>query len=273
MADKTQRTSVFRPDLYAGKVVLITGGGTGICRGITEALAAHGAQTVIVSRKLEALSEAAAEIQAQYGPACLPIAADVRKPEQVEAAIAQTLERFGRLDVVVNGAAGNFLCPAAALSYNAFKTVLEIDTLGTWHVSKAAFDAYLRDNGGQILNISATLHYGATPLQLHPSVAKAGVDAMTRSLAVEWGPLGIRVNAIAPGPIADTEGMKRLLPEEMKAAAEQQVPLQRFGRVQDVAQCALFVLSDAASYVTGATLVVDGGQWLTGSQLWGKFGG
>jgi peroxisomal 2,4-dienoyl-CoA reductase len=269
----TAHGSIFHKDLFAGKVALITGGGTGICRGITEALAEHGAQTVIVSRKLETLAVAAAEIEAAYGQPCLPLAADVRKPDEIEAAIAVAIARCGRIDFVINGAAGNFLCPAAALSYNAMKTVLEIDTLGTWNVTKAAFDAYLRDNGGQILNISATLHYGATPLQLHPSVAKAGVDAMTRSLAVEWGPLNIRVNAIAPGPIADTEGMKRLLPEDLKEAAEQQIPLQRFGRVRDIASSALFILSDAASFITGATLVVDGGQWLTGSQLWGKFGG
>jgi peroxisomal 2,4-dienoyl-CoA reductase len=266
-------TSVFKPDLFQGKVALITGGATGICRGITDALAQHGAQTAISSRKLDVLTTAAAEIHNSYGQRCLPVAADVRKPQEVEAAIKQTLDTFGRLDFVINGAAGNFLCPAASLSYNAVKTVLEIDTLGTWNVTKAAFDAYLQEHGGQILNISATLHYGATPLQMHPSAAKAAVDSMTRSLAVEWGGLNIRVNAIAPGPIADTEGMRRLLPEHMKEAAKQHIPLQRFGMTRDVANCALFVLSDAASYITGAVMVVDGGQWLMGSNMWSQFGG
>jgi len=148
------------------------------------------------------------------------------------------------------------------LSPNGFRTVLEIDTIGTWNVTRTAFDAWLKDHGGHVLSISATLHYGGTPFQLHASVAKAGVDAMTRNLAVEWGPLGIRVNAIAPGPIDHTEGMDRLAPGELRDKFIQGIPLRRFGKIEEIANTALFVVSDAAPYLTGAVIVVDGGAWL-----------
>jgi NAD(P)-dependent dehydrogenase (short-subunit alcohol dehydrogenase family) len=162
------------------------------------------------------LARAAAEMTEATGRTCLGVPADVRKPDEVEAAFDRTLEAFGRVDIVINGAAGNFLAPAATLSYNAFRTVMEIDALGTFNVSKAAFTKYLGAHGGNIVNISATLHYKGTPLQTHPGSAKAAVDAMTRHLAVEWGAAGIRVNAIAPGPIDETEGMKRLAPGDVK---------------------------------------------------------
>jgi 2,4-dienoyl-CoA reductase [(3E)-enoyl-CoA-producing], peroxisomal len=194
------------------------------------------------------------------------VAADVRKPEEVEQAIAATIERFGRIDIVVNGAAGNFLCAAEELSPNGFGTVVDIDLKGTFNVCRAAF-AELKKNRGQILNISATLHYLGTPMQLHVSAAKAGVDALTKNLAVEWGRYGIRVNAIAPGPIEDTEGMKRLVPEPIKEKLRQKVPLGRFGLIKDIENAALFLCSDAASFINGAIIAVDGGQWLAANRL------
>lgn len=257
--------SIFRNDLFSGKVALITGGGTGICRGITAALAAHGAQTAIVSRKAEHVEATAAEIEKQSGQPCFATTADVRIPEQVEQAVAQVMARFGRIDILINGAAGNFLCPAENLSFNAFGTVLDIDTKGTWNFSRAVYDASLKKNGGQILNISATLHYGGTPLQLHVAAAKAGVDAITKNLAVEWGPLGIRVNAIAPGPISDTEGAKRLLPGEIGERLKAAIPLRRLGRIDDIANLSLFLLSEAACNINGAIIVSDGGQSLCGT--------
>lgn len=256
--------SVFRDDILQGKVAFVTGGGSGICKGIARAFMAHGANVAIVGRTAERLEATATELAAETGRDCLPVRADVREPELVEAALDQTIERFGKIDIVVNGAAGNFLCPAAKLSYNGFRTVLDIDTVGTWNVCRAAFDRGLRDAGGLILNISATLHYSATPLQTHASAAKAAVDSLTRSLALEWGSMGIRVNAIAPGPIDDTEGMTRLAPPDMKAKLERSVPLGRFGKVEDIANAALFLASDAASYVHGEVFVVDGGSWLPG---------
>lgn len=254
---------VFREDILRGKVALVTGGGSGICRGIAEALMRHGCDVVVTSRKQERLDEAAAALSAATGRACLGVAADVRDAAAVEAALDQALSRFGRIDIVVNGAAGNFLAPAAALSYNGFRTVMEIDAVGTYIVSKAAFAKCLGERGGAIVNISATLHYAGTPFQVHAGSAKAAIDAMTRHLAVEWGPARVRVNAIAPGPIADTEGMARLAPGDLRAKMEGVIPLGRFGRISEVADAALFLASDAAAYVTGAVLVVDGGAWMT----------
>jgi peroxisomal 2,4-dienoyl-CoA reductase len=209
---------------------------------------------------MEHLEPAAAAITAKGGEA-VAVAADVRNPEQVEQALAKTIERFGKIDIVVNGAAGNFLCRAEDLSPNGFGTVVDIDLKGTFNVCRAAFQE-LKKNQGQILNISATLHYLGTPMQLHVSAAKAGVDALTRNLAVEWGRYGIRVNAIAPGPIEDTEGMKRLIPEPIKQKLRNGIPLGRFGLIADIEKAAVFICSDAASYINGVVLVVDGGHWL-----------
>jgi peroxisomal 2,4-dienoyl-CoA reductase len=257
--------SPFRADLLEGRVALVTGGGTGIGRGIAGALAAHGARTVILSRSGEHLTPAAEAISAASGRACLPLVADVRRPEQVEAAVGLAVGRMGRLDILVNGAAGNFLCAAADLTPNGFGTVLDIDAKGTWNVTRAVYHAWMRQNGGQVLNLSATLHYGGTPRQLHVAAAKAAVDALTRSLAVEWGPQGIRVNAIAPGPIADTEGARRLFPDEAADRLRGVIPSRRLGTIEDVVNLTLFVLSDAGVNLNGAILVTDGGLCLTGS--------
>jgi peroxisomal 2,4-dienoyl-CoA reductase len=251
---------VFKEGILKGRVALVTGGGTGITGGVARALAEAGARVALVSRKLENLEPAAALIREAGGEA-VAVAADVRDYGQVERAVAATVEAFGRLDIVVNGAAGNFLCPAEELSANGFGTVVDIDLKGTFNVCRAAFDE-LKKNRGQILNISATLHYLGTPLQLHVSAAKAGVDALTRNLAVEWGTYGIRSNAVAPGPIEDTEGMRRLVPPEVKARLLRRIPLGRFGRVRDVERCAVFLCSDAANSITGADIAVDGGNWL-----------
>ncbi len=279
--------TVFLDNILKGRIAFVTGGGTGITGGVARALAEAGANVALVSRKLEHLEPAAKAINearsrprgispivregsegennANIGEA-FAVAADVRKPDEVEKAIAATVERFGRVDIVVNGAAGNFLCAAEDLSPNGFSTVVDIDLKGTFNVCRAAFEE-LKKNQGQILNISATLHYLGTPMQLHVSAAKAGVDALTRNLAVEWGRYGIRVNVIAPGPIGDTEGMKRLVPEPIKEKLKQRIPLRRFGRIEDIENAAVFLCSDAASYINGAVIVVDGGHWLASNSL------
>jgi 2,4-dienoyl-CoA reductase [(3E)-enoyl-CoA-producing], peroxisomal len=255
----------FVDGLLKGRVALVTGGGTGITGGVARALAEAGASVSLVSRRMEHLEPAAERIRAAGGEA-LAVAADVRNMEEVERAVAATVERFGKLDIVVNGAAGNFLCPAEELSPNGFGTVVDIDLKGTFNVSRAAF-AELKKERGQILNISATLHYGGTPLQLHVSAAKAGVDALTRNLAVEWGRYGIRTNAIAPGPIEDTEGMKRLVPPDVKERLRKRIPLKRFGLIRDIEHSAVFLCSDAASFINGLVLIVDGGHWLAASRF------
>ncbi|MDX6270387.1 MAG: hypothetical protein QOD28_1610 [Acidobacteriota bacterium] len=260
--------SVFVGGLLAGRVAFVTGGGTGITGGVARALSEAGARVALVSRKLEHLEPAAELIRAAGGEA-LAFACDVRQPEEVERAVAATVERFGGLDIVVNGAAGNFLCAAEELSPNGFGTVVDIDLKGTFNVCRAAFGE-LKKRGGSILNISATLHYVGTPFQLHVSAAKAGVDALTQNLAVEWGRYGIRTNAIAPGPIEDTEGMKRLLPPALKEKLQRRIPVGRFGRIRDIEQPAVFLCSDAASFINGAIIVVDGGQWLASGGLLGS---
>jgi peroxisomal 2,4-dienoyl-CoA reductase len=278
--------AVFLKSILKGRVAFVTGGGTGITGGVARALAEAGASVALVSRSIEHLEPAAKAINdartAEQGTSrtvsegssapdsssgeAFAVAADVRKPEEIEKAIAATVERFGKVDIVVNGAAGNFLCNAEELSPNGFGTVVDIDLKGTFNVCRTAF-AELKKNGGQILNISATLHYVGTPMQLHVSAAKAGVDALTRNLAVEWGRYGIRVNAIAPGPIGDTEGMKRLVPKPIKEKLRQRIPLGRFGLIEDIENAAVFLCSDAANYINGAVIVVDGGHWLAANRL------
>jgi peroxisomal 2,4-dienoyl-CoA reductase len=257
------RMSVFRNDLLAGKVALVTGGGSGICRGIAAAFVAHGATVVIVGRNAERLDTVAKEL----GERAIPVPFDVRDADAVGNAIDGVVARCGAIDIVVNGAAGNFLAPAATLSSKGFRTVLDIDAVGTYNVSRAAFLASMREDGGSIINISATLHYGGTPLQVHAAAAKAAVDAMTRTLAIEWGPANVRVNAIAPGPIEETEGLSRLLPANLREQYRASIPLRRFGRIDEIADVALWLASDAASLVTGAIVVADGGAWLPGVSL------
>jgi peroxisomal 2,4-dienoyl-CoA reductase len=252
-------TDVFRPDLLASRAAVITGGGTGICRGIAEAYARLGARVCLVSRKAEVLEAAAAEIAAATGAEVIAAPADVREPDEMAAAVARAIEAFGGIDTLINGAAGNFLAPAAAISPKGFRTVVEIDLLGTFHGCKAAFEALKASGDGLILNISATLQNHGTPLQGHAAAAKAGVDALTRNLAVEWGPLGIRANAIAPGPIGDTEGMRRLAPGGLAERIAAHIPLRRFGRIDEIADLAVYLRSPAAAYINGAILVVDGG--------------
>jgi peroxisomal 2,4-dienoyl-CoA reductase len=275
---------IFADNILKDHVAFVTGGGTGITGGVARALAEAGASVALVSRSMEHLELAAQAINAarergtsptvregsstsntNIGEA-LAVAADVRNPAEVEKAIAATVARFGKVDIVVNGAAGNFLCAAEELSPNGFGTVVDIDLKGSFNVCRAAFDQ-LKQHRGQILNISATLHYLGTPMQLHVSAAKAGVDALTKNLAVEWGRYGIRVNAIAPGPIGDTEGMKRLVPEPIKDKLKGRIPLGRFGLIEDIENAAVFLCSDAASYINGAVLVVDGGHWLAANRL------
>ncbi|GAA5854156.1 hypothetical protein JCM8547_008247 [Rhodosporidiobolus lusitaniae] len=253
-------SSVFKPDVFEGKVVFVTGGGSGICYGITEELMRLGASSTIFGRRLPVLQSSAARLTSSTGRPCLAVSGDVRDLASLEAAVAATVKKYGKIDFVVAGAAGNFLAPLEGLSANAFRTVLEIDTIGTYNTFKATI-AQVEKSKGAYLAISATLHYTATPLQAHVSAAKAGVDALLKSIAIEYGPRGVRSNIIAPGPIEGTEGVSRLIPEDVKSRATLHIPLQRLGTVSDIAHSAAFLFSPAASYITGACLVVDGGSW------------
>jgi peroxisomal 2,4-dienoyl-CoA reductase len=258
---------LFTSDLLRGRAALITGGGTGICRGIAHAFAAHGCDVAITSRKIEHLEPTAAELRAR-GVRAVAHAADVRDAAAVEAMVGAVVGQLGRLDILVNGAAGNFICLAENLSPNGFGTVVDIDLKGTFNVSKAALP-HLKAQGGSVLNISATLPYLGTIAQSHAAAAKAGVDSLTRVLACEWGPYQIRVNGIAPGPVEGTEGVKRLTSESSRAGLQEHCPLGRMATIDEIANAALFLSSEAASFVTGVTLVVDGGLWLRSARILG----
>jgi peroxisomal 2,4-dienoyl-CoA reductase len=258
---------MFASNLLEGRVALVTGGGTGICRGIALAFAAHGCDVAIASRKIEHLEPTAAELRAK-GRRALAKAADVRDPAAIGAVVDATVAELGRLDILINGAAGNFICLAENLSPNGFGTVVDIDLKGTFHASKAALP-HLKAHGGSVVNISATLPYLGTMGQSHAAAAKAGIDSLTRTLACEWGPYGIRVNGIAPGPIEGTEGVRRLTNEQSREHAIRGNPLGRMGTVEDIANASLYLCSDLASFVNGVTLVVDGGLWLRSARILG----
>lgn len=260
MTQPHDAASTFRPDLLSGKHALITGGGSGINLGIAQSFAAHGCAVTLLGRNLDKAQNAARGI-AEAGGRALGVSADVRDFAALEGAAAQAVAAHGNFDIVLAGAAGNFPAPVDGISPNGFKTVVDIDLLGTYNTIKACAPHLNRPSS--ILSISA---YGVpVPMQAHVVAAKAGVDALTQTLAVEWGLRGVRVNAIIPGPIDGTEGMARLAPDEKtRAAFTRTVPLGRFGVPQDIANAALFLVSDAASYVTGVILPVDGGQNMLG---------
>ncbi|EKM77526.1 hypothetical protein AGABI1DRAFT_115110 [Agaricus bisporus var. burnettii JB137-S8] len=249
-------TSVFNSNLFNGKVLFCTGGGSGICRGMTEAMMRHGADAIIIGRKLDRLTQAAKEMSEATGRTCIPAQADVRQPQALKSAVAKAIEQFGKIDFVICGAAGNFLAPISGMSENAFRTVIEIDTIGTYNTVKATLP-HVRASKGSYIHVSATLHYRGTPYQVHVSAAKAGVDALSAVLAVEEGPHGVRSNVIAPGPIAGTEGADRLTPKGREFSVT--IPAGRLGDVKDVANATVFLFSGAASYITGQILPVDGG--------------
>lgn len=266
---EAEGSMVFREGLLEGQVALITGGGTGIGFGIASALARYGARVAIASRKPEHL-EPARERLAAAGAQVLALPANVRDPESVQATVERVVATWGRLDLLVNNAAGNFYAPAAQLSPNGWRAVVETDLYGTFFCSQAAYRVMRPQGGGRIVSISMTLHYRGWPLMAHATAAKAGVDALTRTLALEWAPDHITVNAIAPGPIPTPGATQAFQPPAGQAEAAQpldqellhRIPLGRWGRPDDVANLVVYLASPAGDWITGAIFVVDGGAWL-----------
>ncbi len=256
-------SSVFIGGLLKGRVAFVTGGGSGIGAGIAKRLAEQGACVALLGRTQAKLDTIVAEIRAAGGIASAH-ACDVREYANVEKAIGECVSEHGSLDVLVNSAAGNFLAPAASLSANGFRAVIDIDLCGTFNACRAAFE-HLSKKGGHIVNITATQANIPTPLQCHAGAAKAGIEKLTRDLALEWSRFGIRVNAVAPGPIENTEGMTRLAPADAEANLKRRVPLGRWGTIEEVCEAVTFLVSPAGAYVTGATLLIDGGTSLLGA--------
>jgi NAD(P)-dependent dehydrogenase (short-subunit alcohol dehydrogenase family) len=249
--------------ILTGKTAFVAGGSSGINLGVALGFAEAGARLVLISRSSERIEAAAAGLRAA-GYEAIGIAADVRDFAAVDAALKAASDQFGAIDIVLSGAAGNFVAPASVLSSNGFKTVVDIDLLGTFNVFRASHP-YLAKPGASLIAITAGQAEQPMMNQIHACAAKAGVNMVTRCLAMEWGPEGIRVNAISPGPIADTEGMRRLTPTpESEAAYKATIPLGIYGEKRDIAGLAVFLCSPAARYLTGAIIPCDGGSALTG---------
>ena len=243
--------SVFAVDMMAGKVALVTGGGSGIGKAIARAMGEHGASVVIVGRRAEVLEATATELAAD-GICCEAQVCDIRDNAEIERLMQFIGGRFSRLDVLVNNAAGNFPASLQQLSPNGFRSVVDIDLNGTFYMTKAAFSHFMADAGGAIVNISAPFAGWGVAYQAHAAAAKAGVDSLTRSCAVEWWPLGVRVNAVAPGAVASTEGMARLA-EQLTATATPAAQCEP----ADIASAVLFLACDAAKYISGEIIRVD----------------
>ena len=269
---------VFRDGLLDGQVGIITGGATGIGFGISSTLAQLGMHVVLASRKPEHLQPAVDAIVAAGGKAsAVPV--DVRDQERVQAMAKEVHAAHGRIDLLVNNAAGNFYAPSETLSANAWKSVIEIDLYGTFFCTQAVFPYMKALGGGRVVSTSMTLHYRGWPLMAHATAAKAGVDALTRTLAVEWADHGIRINAIAPGPIP-TEGVRKAftpppgapvpdlfsVEKAMESYARSAIPLKRWGTPDDIGQMVAYLASPAGDWITGSIFVIDGGEWLAKSK-------
>lgn len=260
--------TVFCKELYAGKTVVVVGASSGINLGIATRFSELGASLAIISRSEERISQAAEQLAGQTGNPVKAYSSDVRDYEALEKIFVQIEEDLGKIDVLVSGAAGNFMSPVESMSSKGFQTVVDIDLVGTFNVVRVALK-HFKASGGAVVNISAPQADNPYPAQAHVAAAKSGINILTKSLALEWGVKGIRVNAISPGPIDDTEGMKRLSPtKEIKDALAGSIPLKRYGEKSEIGDLAIFLCSEAASYITGAVIPCDGGFTLMGAGAW-----
>lgn len=265
--DYTQK--MLRDDALKGKNIVVTGGGSGLGKAMTKYFLELGAKVAITSRNLEKLQNTAKELEEETGGRCLPVQCDVRHYEQVEKMLTTTVEQFGSVDILLNNAAGNFISPTERLSANAFDTIIDIVLKGSKNCT-LAFGKHWIDKGEKnktILNIVTTYAWTGSAYVVPSATAKAGVLAMTRSLAVEWAKYGIRSNAIAPGPFPTKGAWDRLLPGDLKEKFDlsKKVPLKRVGEHQELANLAAYLVSDFSAYVNGEVITIDGGEWLKGA--------
>lgn len=267
--EKAYTQGMMRDDALRGKVIAITGGGTGLGRSMGEYFLQLGASLAICGRRKEVIEKSASELNVQYPDRVLPVACDVRDYAQVENFLAKTLEKFGKVDVLLNNAAGNFISPTERLSPGAFDAVIDIVLKGSKNCT-LAFGKYWISNaqkGKTVLSITTTYAFTGSAFVVPSAMAKAGVVAMTRSLAVEWARHGIRFNAIAPGPFPTEGAWSRILPGDIpqRFNLENQIPLRRSGERQELANLAAYLVSDFADYMNGEVVTIDGGEWLLGA--------
>jgi NAD(P)-dependent dehydrogenase (short-subunit alcohol dehydrogenase family) len=267
MTDFTKK--MLRDDALEGKVIVVTGGGSGLGKAMTQYFLELGAKVAITSRDLDKLKGTAAELEKSTGGKCLPIACDVRFYEQVETMLKQVVDAFGKVDVLLNNAAGNFISPTERLSANAFDTIIDIVLKGTKNCTLAFGKHWIeqKQTNTVVLNIVTTYAWTGSAYVVPSATAKAGVLAMTRSLAVEWAKYGMRFNAIAPGPFPTKGAWDRLLPGDLKDKIDmvKKVPVGRLGEHQELANLAAYLVSDFSSYVNGEVITIDGGEWLKGA--------
>ena len=260
---------MLRDNALEGKVIVVTGGGSGLGKAMTKYFLELGAKVAITSRDLEKLKNTATELETETGGTCLPVQCDVRHYEEVEKMLAEVLKTFGKVDVLLNNAAGNFISPTERLSANAFDTVIDIVLKGTKNCTLAFGKHWIdtKQSTSTILNIVTTYAFTGSSYVVPSATAKAGVLALTRSLAVEWAKYGIRSNAIAPGPFPTKGAWDRLLPGDLakKFDTAKRVPLQRNGEHQELANLAAYLVSDFSAYINGEVVVIDGGEWLKGA--------
>jgi NAD(P)-dependent dehydrogenase (short-subunit alcohol dehydrogenase family) len=260
---------MLRDDALNGKVIVITGGGSGLGKAMTKYFMELGAKVAITSRDIEKLKTTSAELEAETGGTCLPVQCDVRHYEEVEAMLQEVLKSYGKVDVLLNNAAGNFISPTERLSANAFDTIIDIVLKGSKNCTLAFGKHWIdtKQESSTVLNIVTTYAFTGSAYVVPSATAKAGVLAMTRSLAVEWAKYGIRTNAIAPGPFPTKGAWDRLLPGDLKEKFDlsKKVPLKRVGDHQELANLAAYLVSDFSAYINGEVIVIDGGEWLKGA--------
>ena len=268
-------TGMLRDDALKGKTIIITGGGTGLGKAMTKYFLQLGANCVITSRKLDVLQKTAAELEAETGGKCLALQCDVRLYHEVERMVNDAIATFGKVDVLLNNAAGNFISPTERLSAGAFKAIIGIVLEGSINCTLALGKHWIanKETNKVVLNIVTTYAWTGSPYVVPSATAKAGVLAMTRSLAVEWAKYGIRMNAIAPGPFPTKGAWDRLVPGDLqeKFDLKNRVPLKRVGEHQELANLAAYLVSDFSGYVNGDVITIDGGEWLNGAGEFSMF--